>query len=184
MQKTNFNHQILTQQAKEFAYSAHKNHYYPDGRPYASHLETVSALSRQSLLEDATLHEGTLMCVSYLHDTIEDTKTRYEDLVMHFGSNISDSVLALSKNKSLSKQEQIQDSLKRILLTSKEARVVKLADRIANLSQTLLLTDKKWTPNYKEYYREESILIHQKLGGSSSILSQKLAALISIYNRI
>lgn len=184
MQKSHVNQQFLTEQAREFAYEVHKDHYYPDGRPYVSHLETVSELSRQSLLEDSTLNEGTLLCVSYLHDTIEDTSASYEHLVTLFGSSISESVLALSKNKSLSKQQQIQDSLNRILLTSKEARVVKLADRIANLSQTLLLTDNKWTLNYKEYYREESILIHQKLGSSSSLLSQKLSTLISIYNRI
>lgn len=184
METNLFSSEQLIQQAKTFASEFHSEHFYPDGRPYFSHLESVSSLSQQATLHDSSLDEGTLLCVSYLHDTIEDTSASYQHLLTHFGSRIADSVLALSKNKKLSKQEQIQDSLNRILLTSKEAQVVKLADRISNLGQTLLHTDHKWTHEYKEYYREESLLIYEFLGSSSVVLAKKLKTLISIYNRI
>lgn len=174
----------LILQAKTFALESHSEHFYPDGRPYFSHLESVSSLAKQATIHDSSLDEGTLLSVSYLHDVIEDTPVCYNQILTHFGYEVADAVASLTKNKNLSKTEQIQDSLNRILLTSKETQVVKLADRIANLSQTLLLVDSKWTPEYKEYYREESTFINQKLGNSSSLLSQKLSALISIYNRI
>ena len=61
---------------------------------------------------------------------------------------------------------------------------LKLADRIANLQQTIFLHDKKWSGHYKQYYRDESILINQTLGKASPYLSQKLSILINIYNRI
>lgn len=174
----------LIQQAKEFALVSHSNHFYPDGRPYFFHLESVSNLTKQARLYDSSLDEGTLLSVSYLHDSIEDTQVRYEDIVSLFGYEIGNAVASLTKDKTLSKKDQIQDSLNRILLTSKEAQVVKLADRIANLYQTLLITDNKWTSQYKEYYRQESLFINKALGDSSHYLSKKLTALIKIYNRI
>ena len=171
-------------QAKEFALASHSNHFYPDGRPYFSHLESVSSLTKQATLYDSSLDEGTLLSVSYLHDSIEDTQVRYEDIIALFGYEIANAVASLTKDKTLSKKEQIQDSLNRILLTSKEAQVVKLADRISNLYQTLLYSDNKWTSQYKEYYRQESLFINKALGDSSHYLSKKLTGLIKIYNRI
>jgi (p)ppGpp synthase/HD superfamily hydrolase len=184
METNLFNSEQLIFQARTFAFESHSEHFYPDGRPYFSHLESVSNLAKQATTQDSSLDEGTLLSVSYLHDAIEDTPVCYNQIFTHFGYEVADAVASLTKNKQLSKQLQIQDSLSRIVTTSKEAQVVKLADRIANLSQTLLIDDSKWTPEYKEYYREESILINQKLGSSSPLLSQKLSTLISIYNRI
>lgn len=179
-----FTSQLLTEQAKEFAFQAHKDHFFPDGRPYFSHLETVSELSKQSFVNDSSLDEGTLCCLSYLHDIIEDTVVTQENIVHLFGNDIADGVSALTKNKNLPKQEQIHHSLQRILVQPKEVWAVKLSDRIANLQQTLFLIDQKWDQSYKEYYRDESILILQMLGDSSPYLSHKLSTLISIYNRI
>jgi membrane peptidoglycan carboxypeptidase len=64
------------------------------------------------------------------------------------------------KNKHLTKSSQIQHSLQRILRQPREIWVTKLADRIANLQQSIFLHDNKWGVDYKEYYRDESILIN------------------------
>lgn len=180
----NFTSEQVILQAKNFASELHSGHFYPDGRPYFSHLESVSNLAKQATTLDSSLDEGTLLSVSYLHDAIEDTQADYNQILDCFGSEIANAVASLTKNEQLSKQLQIQDSLSRIVTTSKEAQVVKLADRIANLGQTLLLNDHKWTKEYKEYYREESLFINKVVGQSSLYLSLKLSALISIYNRI
>ncbi len=184
MQSTIITPELLIEQAKKFALESHSNHFYPDGRPYFSHLESVCNLTKQATLYNSSLDQGTLLSVSYLHDCIEDTQVNYEDIVAMFGNEIGSAVASLTKDKNLSKEEQIQDSLNRILLTSKEAQIVKLADRIANLYQTLLLNDNKWTFQYKEYYRKESLFINKVLGKSSHYLSKKLITLIRIYNRI
>ena len=174
----------LIQQAKDFAFNAHSNHYFPCGRKYSTHLETVAEISKQALLHEPTLNEGILLSTAYLHDSVEDTAVTHEDIFNFFGHNISDAVSALTKNKQLSKSSQIQHSLQRILRQPKEVWLVKLADRIANLQQTIFLHDKKWSGHYKQYYRNESILINQTLGKASPYLSQKLSNLINIYNRI
>ncbi len=184
MHTTIITSELLIKKAKDFAFEAHQHHYFPDGRRYFTHLETVSELSKQSLLHDSSLDEGILLSTAYLHDTVEDTETTHEDILNLFGKNIADAVYALTKNKSLPKAEQIRHSLQTILTQPKEIWAVKLSDRIANLQQSIFLTDQKWNQSYKEYYREESILINQVLGKSSVYLSQKLSNLISIYNRI
>ena len=38
---------LLIEQAKEFALTSHSNHFYPDGRPYFLHLESVSNLTKK-----------------------------------------------------------------------------------------------------------------------------------------
>ena len=182
--KTISNPTLLVEQAKDFAFKAHSSHYFPCGRKYTSHLETVAELSRQALLHDSSLDEGILLSTAYLHDSIEDTAVTHEDIFNFFGQNISNAVSALTKNKHLTKSSQIQHSLQRILRQPKEVWLVKLADRIANLQQTIFLHDKKWSGHYKQYYRDESILINQTLGKASPYLSQKLSILINIYNRI
>lgn len=174
----------LVQQAKDFAFKAHSNHYFPCGRKYSTHLETVAELSRQALQHDTSLNEGILLSTAYLHDAVEDTAVTHEDIFNFFGQDISDAVSALTKNKSLSKSSQIQHSLQRILRKPKEIWAVKLADRVANLQQSIFLNDSKWTKAYKEYYRDEAILINETLGKCSNHLSQKLSNLITIYNRI
>lgn len=182
--ETTIMRKLLVEDAKDFAFQAHSNHYFPDGRRYFTHLETVSKLSKQALDHDSSLDEGVLLSTAYLHDTIEDTEATSEDIFKIFGFIIADAVSALTKDKSLPKVEQMDNSLHRIIRMSKEVWVVKMADRIANLSQTLLLSDKKWSPEYKEYYRNEAILINYTLGGASPYLSKKLSLLINIYNRI
>lgn len=174
----------LIQKAQKFAFEAHSNHCFPCGRRYSTHLETVAYHCKQATSNDFTLDEGILLSTAYLHDTVEDTEATGEDIFNLFGHNITNAVLALTKNKALPKAQQIQHSLQKISVLPKEVWIVKLADRIANLQQTLFLYEGKWTQDYKEYYREESILISQTLGDASSYLQQKLSVLINSYNRI
>lgn len=174
----------LIQQAKEFSFKAHSLHYFPCGKRYSTHLETVVSHCKQATIYDSRLDEGVLLSTAYLHDTVEDTEVTNKDIFSHFGQNIANAVLALTKNKTLPKKLQIQNSLQKISPLTKEVWIVKMADRIANLQQTLFLEDDKWTTDYKEYYRNESILINETLGKCSNHLSQKLSNLITIYNRI
>lgn len=184
MEKIIITQDQLIQQAKNFAFEAHKNHHFPCGRKYSAHLETVADHCKQAISQNFLLNEGILLSTALLHDSIEDTNVTHEDLFHNFGQDIADSVSALTKDKTLPKALQMQNSLQKILALPKEVWMVKLADRIANLQQTMFLLDEKWSNHYKEYYRNESILIFQTLGESSSFLSQKLNNLIKIYNRI
>ncbi|MEM6807553.1 MAG: HD domain-containing protein, partial [Bacteroidota bacterium] len=111
-------------------------------------------------------------------DTIEDTDTSYEEVEESFGSDVAQAVSALSKDKQLpTKSEQMEDSLDRILRLSKEVAIVKLADRISNLQGPPY----HWSKEKAAAYREEAILIHEKLGQSNFYLAQRLKEKIKAY---
>lgn len=84
MEKIIINPKQLIQKAKDFAFDAHSNHYFPCGRKYITHLETVAELSRQTFQHDTSLNEGILLSTGYLHDSMEDVGVTYEDIHNNF----------------------------------------------------------------------------------------------------
>ncbi len=118
------------------------------------------------------------MTVAYLHDTIEDTKTTYEDIKNIFGKDVADGVLALTKDKSLSHEEKLDDSLSRIKkLGRREVAAVKIADRICNLFEIPV----HWSKQKAQNYIEESIKIEKTLGYASPRLHKILLGAIENY---
>lgn len=166
---------------RRFAIEAHQDHFYPDGRHYFTHLEAVAYLAEKAFEYDSSFDLERAVILAYLHDSIEDTSIDFIDIMKSFGVEIASDVSALTKDKSLPKKEQIIDSLGRILNSSREAMVVKLADRIANLQQTIFLIDNKWTKEYKRYYKIEAELIKKSLGHASKYLESTLNSFILLY---
>ena len=126
------NPEALTK-AYTFALKAHKNQKRDSGDPYLIHPVAVADILSDLKLDSATITTG------LLHDTIEDTKTTYQNVVSEFGKEVADLVEGVTKISELegkiienSKAENIR---KLILATSKDIRVllVKLADRLHNM---------------------------------------------------
>ena len=159
-----------------FASNAHKDQKIKDqDMPYLTHIGNVAfeILAVCKSIEDIEL---ALNC-AILHDTIEDTDIAYDDIKNEFSKAVANGVLALSKNKSLDKDVQMIDSINRIKKEPKEVWMVKLADRIANLYQSL----SQWPNNEIEDYIEESKLILQELGSSNIELAKRLEEKINEY---
>lgn len=148
---------------------------------YINHLASVAmevswaiALeAEQGQSRDARL---AIQC-ALLHDTVEDTATTVAELTQHFGAAVAAGVLALSKNPDLPKEQQLPDSLQRILQQAPEVAMVKLADRITNLYHPPFYWDKDKILSY----RDEAQLILNRLGHVSAPLAQRLAHKIAIY---
>ena len=162
-----------------FASRVHKKQKYPgEELPYITHIGNVllEVMAVASSLDNAQL----AICCAILHDTIEDTSTTYEDILQEFGKDIADGVQALSKDKTLNtKQEQMQDSLKRIKEQSKEVWVVKMADRVANLGEP----PHYWSLEKKRAYQEEARLILEQLHEANWQMANRLKAKIEDYER-
>jgi (p)ppGpp synthase/HD superfamily hydrolase len=114
-----------------------------------------------------------------LHDTIEDTGTRHEEVAAAFGPDVADGVAALSKDESVPKPERMADSLRRIRLQPREIWVVKLADRITNMSEPPAY----WTAEKRAAYRAEALDIADALGAASHPLDARLREKIAAYAR-
>jgi len=114
-----------------------------------------------------------------LHDVLEDTKVQFQELVNEFGAPVTDGVQALSKNQHLPEAEQIADSVNRLLaLNSREAQMVKLADRIVNLTPP---HPPHWNNQKKQLYLNDAELIHDKLQSASPFLAARLLSRVSAY---
>ncbi len=171
--------------AWDFATLAHQGQTYAgpiEGQhfDYINHIGSVAMELIWALHNTPSVDGNLAIQCALLHDTLEDTKTTYEDLVSIFGERVANGVKALTKDESLStKYEQMQDSLERIKLQPVEIWMVNLADRITNLSEPPF----HWSKEKKIKYREEALLIHRELGSANELLSERLLSRIDSYQR-
>ena len=114
----------LVSRAKEFAKLVHRNQKYGT-LPYTSHLEDVySTLKNQLGVSDETI-----LASAWLHDSIEDTETTYETLLLQFGKEVADLVLTVTNEKGKNRKEILEKTAPKIK-NNEAALVIKLADRI------------------------------------------------------
>ena len=119
--------------AFNFAIEAHKNQKRFSGAPYVVHPVAVADILAELKLDSATIITG------LLHDTIEDTKTTYNEVLKEFGKEVADLVDGVTKISALEEKvadnSQAENFRKLILATSKDIRVllVKIADRLHNM---------------------------------------------------
>ena len=130
----------LEEKALEFASIKHEGQLDDQGRQYFfAHIIQV-----YGLLKDVTDDEE-ILCAGILHDTLEDTDTSYNELVMEFNKEIADLVLELTY------QGDKETGRYFPLLHSHKAVVVKFADRLSNLVRMV-----DWPGDWQQDYLRES----------------------------
>ena len=172
-------------QAMRFAAERHKAQKEPGhDLPYLVHVVSVAAEVIAALPTTTLADPDLAVTCALLHDTVEDTDTTLDEIAELFGPAVADGVSALTKNEKLTivgraatKREQMADSLRRIREQPPEIAVVKLADRITNLSEP----PHYWTPEKRVKYREEAIVIADTLGSASATLDARIRARIERY---
>lgn len=166
----------------EFAALAHKEQKTPKGFPYLTHItcvamEVINACEKSKLDEEKA---NLAISCALLHDVIEDTDFTYDDIFVNFGLEVAEGVESLTKNKELdSKQEQMRDSIERLLAQPYEVQMVKLADRITNLT----IPPKHWDNEKIKAYQKEASFILSCLKNSNIYLAKRLEEKIESYNQ-
>lgn len=167
------------EQALDLAARAHAGQLVPGTQlPYLVHLVSVAAEVTAAALSgrDPFDLDLAVLC-ALLHDVLEDTPTPPSEVERLFGPRVLAGVQALTKDLSLPKEQQMPDSLARILQQPPEIARVKLADRINNLQAP----PPYWTPQRITAYREEAGRILDALGHASVPLAERLRARIESY---
>jgi (p)ppGpp synthase/HD superfamily hydrolase len=162
--------------ALRFAAERHHGQRVPDSElPYLVHVVSVAAETIAALGPgvDADL----AVSCALLHDTLEDTGATYAEVAERFGVAVADGVQALSKDAALPKPQQMADSLRRIQTQPHAIWMVKLADRITNLSDP----PRSWSIDKRRAYRDQAIEIADALGAASSALDSRIRARITAY---
>ena len=119
-----------------------------DASPYINHpIALANVLANEGGVTDVVV-----LSAAVLHDTIEDTNTTAEELTAIFGPKITATVLDVTDDKTLDKHVRKQRQIEHAPHISKEAKLVKLADKICNLRDILASPPADWSPDRKQGY--------------------------------
>jgi guanosine-3',5'-bis(diphosphate) 3'-pyrophosphohydrolase len=118
----------LVKNAEELAKKKHKGQFRKNCETeYFEHLkDVVKELKRMGITNDD------ILCTGWLHDTIEDTDTDYDEIHKKFNDKIADYVASVTKDTRLIKEEQEKQYIIQLENAPWQAKVVKLGDIIAN----------------------------------------------------
>jgi guanosine-3',5'-bis(diphosphate) 3'-pyrophosphohydrolase len=118
------------EKAELFAKEKHSKMTRKDGiTPYFVHLESVV-----SRLKSMGIVNEDVLCAAWLHDTMEDANTSFDDIFEQFGRDVAILVSSLSKDAKLPKKERESQYVTQLKNAPFEAKLIKLCDIAANLS--------------------------------------------------
>jgi GTP diphosphokinase / guanosine-3',5'-bis(diphosphate) 3'-diphosphatase len=123
----------VLEKAYAYAEKAHVKQTRKSGDPYFIHPVAVATTLADMRLDVASV------CAGLLHDVVEDTDSKLEDIESSFGREIAELVDGLTKLNSLnfySKEDRQAESFRKMIVAmSKDVRVllVKLCDRLDNM---------------------------------------------------
>ena len=137
-----------------------------DAAPYINHPIAVAHV----LAAEADIEDVDVLCAAILHDTIEDTETTATELEAAFGTRIAAIVLEVTDDKSLAKEVRKQLQIEHAAHLSREAKLVKLADKICNLRDILAAPPADWSFERKADYFTWAERVVAGLRGSNSSL--------------
>ena len=137
---------------RALAFAAHKHR---DQRrkdagasPYINHPIALADV----LVNEGGVSDVEVLCAALLHDTLEDTDTRHQELVDAFGSRVARIVGEVTDDKSLSSPERKRLQIEHAPKLSAEAKLVKLADKICNLRDIVDRPPAKWDVQRRREY--------------------------------
>lgn len=148
----------------------------PRAEPYINHPAEVAWM----LTQHVGANRVDVIVAGILHDTIEDTDTTYDELVREFGQNIADIVMECTDDKSLPKEERKRLQIVNAPHKSEAAKLVKLADRTANLLAVLESPPDGWP---QERVREYFVWSKAAVDGCRGINTGLEAGFDAAYNK-
>jgi (p)ppGpp synthase/HD superfamily hydrolase len=117
--------------AQEFALAVHGDQMYSD-EPFGVHLQNVV-----DVLKRFGIDRWPILDAAWLHDTLEDTETTYEQIRDAFGAQVADLVLAVTDEPGANRKERAVKTWMKIRSFGHDAVALKLADRIANTEYSM-----------------------------------------------
>lgn len=161
---TKENELSLLIKALTFAADKHRNQRRKnvDASPYINH----PILLANILCNEARITDLNVICGALLHDTVEDTETTPEELVVEFGQDICGIVMDVTDDKSIKdKQKRKQLQIDHAPHISIPAKLVKLADKISNLRDVANDPPAGWSLERKREYFDWAKQVIDQLRG-------------------
>jgi guanosine-3',5'-bis(diphosphate) 3'-pyrophosphohydrolase len=156
--------------ALEFASLKHRDQRRKDAdaSPYINHpIALATLLTREGVVEDIVL------AAAILHDTLEDTQTTPAELREHFGERVAGIVAEVTDDKNLLKVERKRLQIEHAATISREAKLVKLADKICNVRDVADHPPARWDLARRREYFEWAKAVVDRMRGTHPGLERR-----------
>ena len=143
-----------------------------NGMPYIVHPARVAGMmaTHRWATDDS-------VCAAYLHDTLEDTELRPDDILSLFNSMVLSLVQQVtnpSKGLRLPRAQRKAMDLEHLRNAGITAMTIKLFDRIDNINDMAMCDD----PQFKKLYFQESFALVKVIGDANHELTCQLLSLL------
>ena len=140
----------LILKAAHFAAEKHRDQRRKDkhASPYIIHPISVAL----AITQIGGVDDPEILAAALLHDTLEDTNTEPEDLEAEFGKKVCEYVLDVSDDKTLPKDERKSRQIEHAKKISKGAALIKLGDKISNVTDVINNPPEDWDINRRKEY--------------------------------
>jgi guanosine-3',5'-bis(diphosphate) 3'-pyrophosphohydrolase len=157
-------------EAIRFAAEKHRNQRRKDGEksPYINHPIEVAQL----LWEVGGVRDTDVLLAAVLHDTVEDTDTRPEEIRDRFGEKVLSLVLEVTDDKSLLKGERKRLQIENAPHKSYGAKLIKLADKSCNVRNLVTTPPKSWPLKRRQEYLLWTEKVVAGLRGTNAALEE------------
>ena len=140
----------LILKAAAFAADKHRTQRRKDAEasPYINHPLALAHI----LCSEGGVTDSIVIAAALLHDTVEDTETTPEELEREFGPEVAAIVAEVTDDKDLEPKVRKQLQVTKAASKSDRAKLVKLADKTANLRDIAAAPPVKWSPERRQEY--------------------------------
>lgn len=138
-----------------------------EASPYINH-----PIGLAHLLAGQGVTDRNVLAAALLHDTIEDTDTTSAELEGAFGEKIASIVREVTDDKSLQKAERKRLQIEHAAHASREAKLVKLADKIGNLRDIAASPPADWTLERRREYFDWAKQVVDRIRGTHPALEE------------
>ncbi|MBE9063726.1 HD domain-containing protein [cf. Phormidesmis sp. LEGE 11477] len=138
----------------------------PEQTPYINHPIAVAHI----LWIEAGVSDEAVLMAALLHDTVEDTETTFEEIEQQFGQSVKEIVAEVTDDKSLPKAVRKQQQIDHAASLSDRAKLIKLADKTANLRNVAVSPPDGWSVTRIDDYVEWGKAVIDQIRGTHAKL--------------
>jgi (p)ppGpp synthase/HD superfamily hydrolase len=135
-------------------------------QPYVNHLAEVALL----VSEATGGQDAALVAAALLHDVVEDQDVTAAEIEATFGADVAGLVMEVTDDKALEATERKRLQIAHAPHLSARAKVLKLADKTANLRSIAEDPPQDWSPARARAYVEWARAVVAGLAGASPAL--------------
>lgn len=136
------------------------------GEPYINHpLEVANLLANVGQVDDYDV-----LIAALLHDTVEDTGTTVTEIRERFGERAASIVAEVTDDKTLPKAKRKDLQVRHAPHLSREAKLVKLGDKISNIRDIIDNPPDGWDLDRRREYIEWGEKVVAGLRGTNAFL--------------